>query len=197
MQAVPTLQTAPAGRFYAFGESEPHNALGAVTKILAGQLYGPLTVSRKQSCAGGAAVRLIIGGTSDEVWAYLEPTTVDEIAALERCVARGDWTIGRGDDTIRRLRGMAERLGHLLIEVREPVPRRQVVVQRGQSGLVALLRALTPPSVPIIADRRARDRRSSGQSIPDDRRRKDRRRAPSAEWGALRFHVAPAGDGPW
>jgi hypothetical protein len=137
-------------------------------------------------------VRLIISSTSDEVWAYLEPTTADEIVALEECVARGQWTIGRGQDAVGRLRLMAERLGYPAIEVREPVPGRQVVVQRGQPGLVALLRALTPPSVPIIADRRTRDRRTSGRSIPNDRRRQDRRRSPATAWGALRFHVVPA-----
>ena len=137
-------------------------------------------------------MRLIINTAADGLWAYLEPATSDEITALERCVAEGEWSIGRGDDAIRRLRLIATRLGYPATEVYEPTRVRQVVVQRGQPGLVSILRALIPPSVPVIVDRRMRDRRVGSVTAPKDRRRRDRRQSPSATWRALRFLVASA-----
>jgi hypothetical protein len=135
-------------------------------------------------------MRLIINTAAGTRWAYLEPATADEVTALERCVAEGEWSIGRGNDAIRRPRRMAARLGYPATEVYEPTRVRQVVVQRGHPSLVAILRALTPPSVPVIVDRRMRDRRVVSVAAPDDRRRRDRRQSPSATWRALRFLVA-------
>jgi hypothetical protein len=84
-------------------------------------------------------MRLIISGAAEDRWGYLEPATSAESAALERCAAQGEWSIGRGDDTIRRLRVMAERLGYPATEVHEPAPVRQIVVQCRQPALIALL----------------------------------------------------------
>jgi hypothetical protein len=137
-------------------------------------------------------MRLIINTAVGHRWAYLEPATADEIAALERCVADGEWSIGRGNAAIRRLRRMAARLGYPATEVHEPERAQQVVVQRGSPSLVAMLRALTPPSVPVIVDRRRRERRVGSVAAPADRRRRERRQSPSATWRALRFLVASA-----
>jgi hypothetical protein len=144
-------------------------------------------------------MRLIISGTSGDMWGYLEPGTADEITALERSVAQGEWTIGRGDESITGLRALAERLGYRAIEVHEPpttAPLRQVVVQRGQTALAERLRARVPPSVPVISDRRTRDRRASAHSTTDDRRRRDRRRTPPPMWAVLGFLVVPREETP-
>ena len=144
-------------------------------------------------------MRLIVSHASGDIWAYLEPGVADEITALERSVAQGEWTIGRGDESITGLRALAERPGNRAIEVPEPpttAPLRQVVVQRGQTALAQRLRARVPPSVPVISDRRTRDRRASAQSTVDDRRRRDRRQTPPPMWSVLGFLVVPREDMP-
>jgi hypothetical protein len=61
-----------------------------------------------------------------------------------------------------------------------------VIVQRGETALAEQLRALTPPGVLVIADRRVHDRRTASESTPNNRRRQDRRRPPSANHAGLR-----------
>jgi hypothetical protein len=146
---------------------------------------------------GRSWMRLTISDTSEGSWAYLEPETRDEIAALERGVVQGDWPIGRGDQSITRLRALAEQLGYRTTEVHETdASRRQVIVQQGETPLAERLRSLTPPSVPVILDRRVHDRRTANESRLTDRRRQNRRRTPSVMWGPLLFVViAGQGDG--
>jgi hypothetical protein len=142
-------------------------------------------------------MRLILSGTAGDVWVRLEPETSVETMALERSAAQGDWTIGRGPDAIAALRALADRLGHPVRGTEErpalaTAPPRLVIVQRGESVLAAQLRAIAQPGVPIIYDRRQRDRRTRPRLVSADRRRQDRRRQPSATWGALRFLVVRA-----
>src|SRR5262245_341816 len=112
-------------------------------------------------------MRLMIIQASGDIWGYLEPGTSDEIAALECAVAQGEWTIGRGDESMSRLRALAELLDYPATEVHEPpsaAPLRRVIVQRGEIALAERLRTLTPPGVPVIFDRRTHDRRIADQS---------------------------------
>jgi hypothetical protein len=141
-------------------------------------------------------VRLIITDSGGDVWGRLEPETSAEIVALEQSAARGDWTIGRGTVVITGLRALAARLGYPVRETedRHPSaapPPRLVVVQRGESALVERLRAIVRPGVPVIWDRRMRDRRTATRPTVLDRRRRDRRGPPAATWGSLRFLVMP------
>src|SRR5262245_33140931 len=117
------------------------------------------TPGGKVDLASLGEMRLIISDdASGESWGYLELGTSEEIESLERSVAQGEWTIGRGAESILRLRALAERLGYRTTEVHEPaVPPRQVIVERGATTLVALLRALVPPSVPVMSDRRVQE----------------------------------------
>src|SRR5262245_35880454 len=141
-------------------------------------------------------MRLIVSdNVSGDTWGYLEPEISEEIVALERSVAQGEWTIGRGAESIGRLRTRAARIGYRVTEVHESstaAPPRQVIVERGAASLAALLRTLVPPSVPVMSDRRVQERRTSSRSTPDDRRQQDRRRRASTPWGALRFRVVLA-----
>jgi len=144
-------------------------------------------------------MRLITNGIAQNMWTRLEGETPEEIAALSRCVAQGEWTIGLGPEGRSRLRGMAARLGYPLRVIEEsgaPVnpPPRLVVVQRGETTLAEGLRALAPPGVPVIWDRRERDRRVSARPISNERRRHERRRMPPAGWTALRFIVVRTED---
>jgi hypothetical protein len=142
-------------------------------------------------------MRLIISDTSEGSWAYLEPETWEEIAALERGVVQGAWPIGRGDESITRLRAVAEQLHYRITKVHETgASRRQVIVQQGETALAERLRSLTPPRVPVILDRRGHDRRTANESRLNDRRRQHRRQTPSVMWGPLLFVVIAAqGDG--
>jgi hypothetical protein len=141
-------------------------------------------------------MRLIISDdASGDSWGYLEPETSEEIESLERSVAQGEWTIGRGAASILKLRALADQLGYRVAEVHEPstaAPSRQVIVERGATTIAALLRAIVPPSVPVMSDRRVQERRTGTRLTANDRRQQDRRRPSSALWGALRFRVVPS-----
>src|SRR5262245_2365439 len=144
---------------------------------------------------GRSLVRLSIARTADDVWVQLEPETTSEIAAVERSVAQGDWTIGRGEEAITELRVLARRLGYpVQVTVDTPaVPApRFVVVQRGSPGLAERLRELSPPNVPVFFDRRMSDRRTGDRPAPADRRQQDRRRRPPETWGTLHFLIERA-----
>jgi hypothetical protein len=100
-----------------------------------------------------------------------------------------------GAESILKLRALADRLGYRITEVHESstvAPPRQVIVERGATTLAALLRALVPPSVPVMSDRGVQERRTSTRSTANDRRQQDRRRPSSTSWGALRFRVVLA-----
>ena len=56
-------------------------------------------------------MRLVTAGTRRE-WVWLEPETPAEATALRDCVAKGEWTNGRGSDAIPRLRALSARLGY-------------------------------------------------------------------------------------
>jgi hypothetical protein len=139
-------------------------------------------------------MRLIIAGPAEEAWVRLQPETSEQAAALERSAAQGGWTNGRGTAAITELRAMAERLGHpvrITEEHEAPAipPPRLVVVQRGETALAEQLRAIAGSSVPVIWDRRDRDRRAVADSVRLERRQQNRRRLPPPTWGALRFLV--------
>jgi hypothetical protein len=100
--------------------------------------------------------------------------------ALEQSAARGDWTTGRGTEAISELRALAARLGYPVrvtekLEPPSPPPPRLVVVWRGETALAEQLRAIMGPGVPVIWDRRERDRRGILGPALLDRRRRDRR----------------------
>lgn len=145
-------------------------------------------------------MRLIIAGRAEDAWVRLEPETSDEIMAVERSVAQGDWTIGRGSAAIDTLRALATRLGYPVRvgEERETSapPPRLFVVPRGETALAARLRAMARSSVPVIWDRREQDRRTTDRPFPADRRRRDRRGPPPSTWGTLHFLVVPSLDSP-
>jgi hypothetical protein len=141
-------------------------------------------------------VRLIISGTGEDIWVRLEGETPKELRVLEQSAAQGDWTMEHGVTAIGRLRALAARLGYPYVQEqdsRASRPPRLVVVQRGELALAEQLRALARPGVPVISDRRERDRRTADHhSLPIKRRRQDRRRPPPRTWGALRFLVVEA-----
>ena len=140
-------------------------------------------------------MRLSIARTAGDVWVQLEPETSDEIQALERSVAQGDWTIGRGREAIAQLCALARRLGYLVQATADtpavPAPR-FVVVQRGRTALAERLRELSPSDVPVLFDRRTSDRRTDDRSVPADRRQRDRRRRPPETWTTLHFLIERA-----
>ncbi len=137
-------------------------------------------------------MRLIISNPAGDVWGRLEPETAEEIVVLDESAARGEWTIARGTKAITELRALATRLGYP-VRVTEtlgpprPPPPRLVVVQRGETALAEQLRGIVVPSVPVIWDRRERDRRTAYR--PDSI---DRRGPQSATLGTLRFLVLRA-----
>jgi hypothetical protein len=137
---------------------------------------------------------IITADPAGDVWGRLEPETSEEIVALEQSAARGNWTIGRGTVAITELRVLAARLAYPVrvtevLEPPRPAPPRLVIVQRGETMLAEQLRAIVGPGVPMIWDRRDRDRRAIPGPVVLDRRRRDRRGPQSATWGALRFLV--------
>jgi len=140
-------------------------------------------------------VRLSIARAAGDVWVQLEPETSDEVAALERSAAQGDWTIGRGQEAIPRLSAVARRLGYPVratVDTPAVAAPRLVVVERGRDALAQQLRAITPPDVPVISDRRTGDRRTADRPIPGDRRQRERRRRPPDTWGTLHFLIERA-----
>jgi hypothetical protein len=110
-------------------------------------------------------MRLIISDDpSGHTWGYLEPGTSAEIESLEQSVAQGEWTIGRGAESILKLRALADRLGYRVAEVHESspaAPPRQVIVERGATHP---RRAVTGTR----AAERARDVRPSGAGATDE-----------------------------
>jgi hypothetical protein len=64
-----------------------------------------------------------------------------------------------------------------------------VVVQRREPALAEQLRKLAHPDVPVIWDRRDRERRAMAGPVLLDRRQRDRRRPAPAAWDTLRFLV--------
>ena len=147
-------------------------------------------------------MRLIITGPAKNLWGRLAPETAEEAETLGGCAARGDPTRGRGPAAIAALRALAARLGHPVRvteeqEAHEAPPPRLMVVQRGESALAERLRAVARPWVPLILDRRHRERRTPDGPVPGDRRRKDRRGSPPATWSTLRFLVVRATEPPW
>jgi hypothetical protein len=135
------------------------------------------------------------------VWGRLEPDTAAEAEALERSAAQGDWTIGRGPAAIAALQTLAYRLGHpvRITEERETPtgpPARFVVVKQGDTVLAERLRSIASPGVPVILDRRTRQRRARDRPVSDDRRRRERRRPLPATWSTLGFLVVRPSDPP-
>ena len=136
-------------------------------------------------------MRLIIADSAGDAWGRLEPETSEELVALEQSAARGDWPIGHGTGAIGELRALAARLGYPVRETEELAPPRPpsprlVVVQRGEAELAEQLRAIVGARVPVIWDRRVRDRRGIAGPVLLDRRRRDRRKP---TWSTLRFLV--------
>jgi hypothetical protein len=103
-----------------------------------------------------------------------------------------DWPLDHALAALTELRSLVGRLPGRATRAREAVGGgrpRLVVVQRRESMLAEQLRALAGPGVPVIWDRRDRDRRALAGPIPLDRRRRDRRSLPAATWTTLRFLV--------
>ncbi len=146
-------------------------------------------------------MRLIIAGVADEAWVRLQPETSEQAVALEHSAAQGEWTNGRGAAAITELRALAKRLGYPVRITEEhealanPLPR-LVVAQRGETVLAEQLRTVAGPSIPVIWDHRHCDRRVFAGQVLLDRRRRDRRRSPSATWRTLRFLVVHATEPP-
>jgi hypothetical protein len=110
-----------------------------------------------------------------------------------------DWPLDHALAALTELRSLVGRLRRpgRATRARETVGSgspRLVVVQRRESMLAEQLRALAGPGVPVIWDRRDRDRRALAGPIPLDRRRRDRRRPPPATWTTLRFLVVRTTD---
>ena len=59
-----------------------------------------------------------------------------------------------------------------------------MIVQRSKFATFELLTRTfaEDPAVRVIWDRRVRDRREAASSVPDDRRRRDRRGSPRSSW---------------
>ena len=140
-------------------------------------------------------MRLIVATTPQDLWAWLDPYTVEEMSALERCAAAGEWTNGRGQEAIPRLQALAARLGHPVgAPERQPTassPSRLIVVQQRELALYRRLVAMRWAGVRVIMDRRRGERRTTEQPSSPDRRRRSRRRSPPSSWNAVSFLVAP------
>jgi hypothetical protein len=72
-----------------------------------------------------------------------------------------------------------------------PQPTQLIIVRRGRHSTFRLLeRAFrNDPTVRIIWDRRYRDRRSTSQTVAEDRRRADRRVAAPTVWPETNYFV--------
>jgi hypothetical protein len=141
-------------------------------------------------------MRLVTTDGTRSMWVWLEPETETEASALQGCVARSEWTNGRGPEAIARLRALAERLGHPVREARRPVAPGSpclVVVPRGKHDLFERLTLIARADVTVVWDRRLGERRRSDRPTAVDRRRQERRKAPTP-WDVTGFLVLPFGD---
>jgi hypothetical protein len=136
---------------------------------------------------GTTRVRLVVTGLAPNVWVQLEPETSEEMSVLEACVARAEWTNGRGEAAIATLRALAERLGYPVGAPERRVPPRLVVVRRDHPAVYARLTAMARRDATVIWDRRVRDRRTAVRPAVVDRRRQSRRGAPPDTWRVLGF----------
>ena len=130
---------------------------------------------------------MIAGGTRN-VSVWLEAETSEETVALQACAARGEWTNGRGAETIPRLRALAERLGHPVTDPNHPArpaPPCLVVVRRGDRDLYEQLTMIARDTVRVVWDRRQSERRRADRPTEAERRRQDRRQASSPTWDTL------------
>ena len=137
-------------------------------------------------------MRLVMAGGTRNVWAWLEAETPEETGALQACVARGEWTNGRGAEAIARLRALAERLGYPVKDPNRqarPAPPCLVLVRRGERDLHERLTAIARDSVTVIWDRRQSQRRRTDRPTAAECRRQDRRQQPPPTWATLGFLV--------
>ena len=140
---------------------------------------------------------MIIAGTADEAWVRLPARDVGTgYGPRAQCGAGrvDEWTRSGGDHRVSGAGGAAGYPVRITEEHEAPAvpPPRLVVVQRGETALAEQLRTIAGPSVPVIWDRRDRDRRAFAGPVLLDRRRQDRRHSPPTTWGALRFLVVHA-----
>jgi hypothetical protein len=145
-------------------------------------------------------VRLLMNRTAQGVWVWLDPSTVEEMSALEQCAAQGEWTNGSGTAAIPRLQALATRLGHPVGAPEREGPSqpksRLIVVQEAERALYRRLEAMRWSGVHVIMDRRRGERRTTERLPVADRRRAPRRRLPPTSWDTLRFLVVPLRDQP-
>ena len=142
-------------------------------------------------------MRLVMVGSTRNVWVWLEAETAEQTVALQACAARGEWTNGRGAEAIARLRALAERLGYPVNDPNRPVRPALpclVVVRRGERDLYEQLAAIARDTVTVVWDRRQSQRRTSDRPAAAERRRQDRRQPPQPTWAALGFLLAPFED---
>ena len=141
-------------------------------------------------------VHLIVSSTPQGVWAWLDPETAEEMAALEQCASRGEWTTGAGREEIPRLQALATRLGYPAgaperQATSSPLRRRLVVVQQREHELYRRLIAMSWAGVQVVMDRRRGERRTTNRPSAPDQRQRPRRRSPPTSWDTLRFLVVP------
>jgi hypothetical protein len=139
-------------------------------------------------------VRLVMVGGTRNVWAWLEAETAEETVALQGCVARGQWTNGRGAEAIAKLRALAERLGYPVSDPNRPVRPALpclVIVRHGERDLYEQLTAIARDTVIMVWDRRQSQRRTSDRPAAVERRRRDRRQPPRPTWATLGFLLVP------
>lgn len=138
-------------------------------------------------------MRLLMSRTAQGVWAWLDPQTVEEMAALEQCAAHGEWTNGAGTEAIPRLQALATQLGHPVGAPERPETSqstsRLVVVREREHALYQRLVAMRWAGVRVIMDRRRGERRTTDRPSAADRRRRPRRGTPPPSWDTLRFLV--------
>jgi hypothetical protein len=142
-------------------------------------------------------MRLVRTEGTRSMWVWLEAETETEAAALRDCLARSEWTNGRGPEAIARLRALAERLGYPVEDGRLAIPPGSpclVVVQRGKRDLFERLTLIAREGVTVVWDRRLGERRRTDRPAAADRRRQELRQAPPA-WDATGFLVLPLGNG--
>ena len=137
-------------------------------------------------------MRLVIAGGNRDVSVWLEAETSEETLALQACAARGEWTNGRGAETITRLRTLAERLGYPVTDPNPPArpsPACLVVVRRGERDLYEQLTLIARDTVTVVWDRRQAERRRADRPTEAERRRQDRRQPSSSTWATSGFLV--------
>jgi hypothetical protein len=75
--------------------------------------------------------------------------------------------------------------------IEPPAPARVLIVRRGQAGVYEQLAALERyTGVPVLWDRRVRERRVDPRPVALERRRRDRRRSPPATWTTMGYVLA-------